>query len=343
MKAVVYTGPQEFTVSEISTPGPGPGEVRLRVLLTGVCGTDVHLHDGEFGPVYPLTPGHEVVGEVESLGSDVNGLELGQRVVFDNMTACGTCYECQRARPAFCLHLKAKGVYEAGGAAEFLIVTAAKCFPVGDLDPELAILAEPTACAMHGMDRLDLRPGSEVLLLGAGPTALILTQLLRSGGAGRVTVAAPTQFKLDIAAKLGADRTFILDRRDPEANVNGLMQLAPAGFDVVVDATGSVEVLSFSLQLLAIGGTLFIYGVTGEQDVLPMRPYDVFRRELTIKGSFSQAFSFDRGVQALLSGRVRSDGIITHHFPLDHYGEAIDAVRNDRSCLKAVIDPRRER
>jgi len=114
MKAVVYDRPGRFAVRDLPDPQPGPRDVLLRVLMAGVCGTDLHLHVGEFGPTYPLVPGHEIVGEVVGLGAEVSRLRPGRRVVLDNTTSCGACIECRRARPAFCRHLIAQGVNAPG-------------------------------------------------------------------------------------------------------------------------------------------------------------------------------------------------------------------------------------
>ena len=152
MKAVVYDRPGKFAVRQIALSEPGAGEVLLRVLVAGVCGTDLHLHHGEFGPTYPLIPGHEIVGEVVAAGPGVTDVRVGEQVTLDNTASCGRCVECRRARPAHCLHLVAQGVNAPGGFAEFVVTDADRCFNVDDLDPEVAVLAEPTACVVHGMD-----------------------------------------------------------------------------------------------------------------------------------------------------------------------------------------------
>jgi D-arabinitol dehydrogenase (NADP+) len=337
MQAVVYDRPRELRLTEVGDPTPGPGEVRLRVRATGVCGTDVHLHDGEFFPVYPLIPGHEVVGEVDVVGDGVPGDLRGHLMALDNMLTCGLCDSCRRGRPAYCRHLRALGVTDPGGFAQYVVAPAGKCHPVDDLGVETAVLAEPVACAMHGLDVLDLRPGSDVLVFGAGPSGLILTQLLRSGGAGRLTVAAPTQAKLDLASSFGADNIVPFSRSSPEVGAGALRDIAPDGFDVVIDVTGAISVLGHGLDLVRDGGTLFVYGMADAQARLPISPYDVFRRELTIKGSFAQSFSFDRAVLALRTGRARVDGLITHRFGLASYADAVSTVRDDRSCVKAIV------
>ncbi len=339
MKAAVYDGPREFTIRNVPDPEPGDGEVILRTTMTGVCGTDLHIHDGGFFSAYPLIPGHEILGVVERVGSGVSGIEVGQMVAADNTDLCGHCYHCRRDEPLYCKNFRSLGVNAPGGFAEQVQVLAAKCFPADDLAPEVAVMAEPLACAVHGMDVLDLRPGSEVVLFGAGPTGLLLAQLVLHGGASRVVVAAPTAFKLDLARAYGIDETLQVDRSDPDAAIRTLQGMAPEGFDVVIDATGATSIVERCLPLTKIGGTFLVYGMSDEDASVPFSPYDIFRRELTIKGSFAQTHCFDRALTYLRTGRVQTEGIITHTFGLDDFGTALDALRNDPSCLKAAIVP----
>lgn len=336
MTAVVYDAPRSFAIRRIPRPVPRDDEVLLKVAVAGVCGTDVHLHHGEFGPAYPLIPGHEFVGEIVAAGVAVTGVEPGQQVAVDNTSSCGHCTECRRARPAFCRHLVARGVNAPGGFAEYVAVPAARCFPVDDIVADIAVFAEPTACVVHGLDVLELSPGADVLVLGAGPTGLILTQLLARSGAGHLTVGAPTAAKLALARATGADDVVQLDRSDTTASAGQLRGLAPDGFDVVVDATGSVGVLGAAMDLVRAGGTIFVYGMAPQAARWPIPPYEVFHRELVIKGSFAQQFSFDRAVALLRRGKIVTDGMITHRFPLEKYADALDAV-SESASIKTVI------
>jgi D-arabinitol dehydrogenase (NADP+) len=338
MKAIIYDKPGSFELRDVPKPTPGPDDVLLRVIVAGVCGTDLHIHDGEFGPSYPLTPGHEIVGEVVELGERVTSLALGDNVTIDNTGSCGHCVECRRAKPEYCTTILAQGVNAPGGFAEYVLASANRCFVVNDLDPEVAVFAEPTACVVHGLDKLELAPGSRVLLFGAGPTGLVLTQLLRASGAAQLVVAAPSRHKLDIAIARGADHVVQMDRASPQAAYDELRTIAGDGFDYVVDATGVVSVLDQALGLLRVGGTVFVYGMTAESAQWTIAPYDVFRRELTIKGSFAQQFSFDRSLLALRGGRVDTTGMITHRFGLEEYTEALAAVASSEA-IKVVIRP----
>lgn len=339
MKAVQYSAPHEFRITDIANPTPGPGDVVVRPVLTGVCGTDLHIHAGGFFAQYPLTPGHEITGEVLSWGPEVAGLRKGQRVVVDNASACGRCPECGRGEPLFCRNFYSLGVNGPGGFAEQVVTRADKCFDVDDLEADLAVLAEPLACAVHGMDVLQLKPGADVAMIGAGTTGLLLAQLLLHGGASRLTVAGPTQFKLDLARSFGVDRVVQVPKRDAAATAAALHDLAPAGYDVVIDATGAASVVEHLPGLVKDNGTVLVYGMCGEDDRVAWSPYEIFRRQLTIMGSFAQVNCFDRSLALLRSKRVRGDGLITHRFPLADYGQALESLRSDPTCLKVVVAP----
>ncbi len=338
MRAVVFDAPGSVSLRDLPDPEAGPGEVRVRPVLTGICGTDRHLLGGGFMATFPLVPGHEIVGEVEALGEGAEGVSVGTLVAVDNTDVCGACEYCRRGEPLYCSSFRSLGCNAPGGFAELMTAPAAKCFPLGGLDPAVAVMTEPLACAIHGADVLALRPGSDVLLFGAGPTGLLLAQLLLHGGAARVTVAAPSQHKLDVASNLGVDETVLLNRGNPAESTGRLRELAPSGFDVVVEATGAPSVLALCTALTRTGGTVLVYGMADERDTVPFSPYDLFARELTVKGSFAQIHCFDRALLELRTGRVRTDGIITDRFGLDEFRLALDAVAESRT-IKAVVAP----
>jgi D-arabinitol dehydrogenase (NADP+) len=338
MRAVVYTGPREFSIQEVSTPRCADDEVVVDMRLAGVCGTDLHIHSGGFFSHFPLTPGHENVGIVREVGAEVFHLEPGQRVAIDNASACGRCSRCTRDQPLFCEDFRSLGVNAAGGFAEALVSPAHKVYAVDDLDEDVAVFAEPLACAVHGMDILGLRPGQDVLMIGSGTTGLLLAQLLIHGGAGRVTVAAPTEFKLALATAYGVDRVVRINR-DATQTFETVRDLAPEGFDVAIDATGASSVVQILPDLVANNGTVLVYGMCNADERVHWSPYDIFKRQLHIKGSFAQVNCFDRSLAMLRSGRIQTGSLITHRFSLDQYGEALQAVASDAACLKAVVTP----
>lgn len=339
MKAVVYDAPRSYSVTDVPVPEAAPGEVRIKVDQVGVCGTDLHIHEGDFNAVFPLIPGHELVGVVDQLGEGATGLRLGEQVTVNPNVHCGRCQYCLAGRLILCENLEGYGSNFPGFLAEYVTVPERLVFSVDGLPRDTAVFAEPASCAMHGVETLQIRPGSSALVFGAGPTGLLLAQLIAYSGASSVTVAAPSAFKLETAKALGVDRTVQIDRRDADANLRRLREQSPRGdgFDYVVEATGSTVVAGICVPLARNGGTVLIYGVTRDQETVAFRPFDVFRREITIKGSFAEITSFGAAIDALRNGRVRTDGMITHRFDLDDYGKALDAVANDPTAHKVVV------
>jgi D-arabinitol dehydrogenase (NADP+) len=339
MRAVVYDAPRTYEVRDIPTPEAAPGQVRIKVDQVGVCGTDLHIHEGDFNAAFPLVPGHELVGVVDGLGAGVTGFTTGEQVSVNPNVYCGYCRYCLAGRLILCQNLKGYGSNFPGFFAEYVTVPADLVFSTEGLGKDTAVFTEPTACAMHGLETLSVRAGASALVFGAGPTGLLLAQLIASGGASSVTVAAPTQFKLETATRLGIDRTVQIDRDGGEADLKQLLQASPDGdgYDVVVEATGSTRVAEMCVPLTRNGGTVMIYGVTRADETVNFHPFDVFRREITIKGSFAEISSFGAAIAALRAGRARTDGIITHRFALEDYGHALDALRSDPSAHKVVI------
>ena len=339
MKAVLYSEPRVFAIEDISATDPGPNDVQIRVHQTGLCGTDKHIHEGDFTAEFPLVPGHEIVGTVESAGDDVTAFEPGQWVTVNPNMSCGRCDQCRRGRQLLCRNLTGIGSNSDGGFAELITVPADAVFDVAGLDADVAVFAEPTACALHGLETLRPRPGSTALVLGSGSTGLLLAQLLASGGVAHVTVASPRENQLARAREFGIDSTVQIERDCPEDSVRKLYEQSEGGYDYVVEATGSARVGEKCVGLTRDGGTVMVYGVTHPDDTFAVHPYDLFRREITIKGSFAEISSFPAAIAALRSGRVRTDGLITHRYGLDDYGRALDDFANDKTLHKAVVSP----
>jgi D-arabinitol dehydrogenase (NADP+) len=340
MRAVRYEAPGSFAVTDVPTPEVGPADVRIKVLQAGVCGTDLHLHHGEYIGTYPLIPGHEMVGEVEEIGADVTRFRPGERVTVNPNIHCGRCDHCLAGRLNLCASAQGMGVHRPGFFAEYATVDHRQVFSVESLELDTAVLVEPTACAMHGVETLDIRPGSHALVVGAGPTGMLLAQLIAGGGAVSVTLADIVAFKLDTASLLGVDHTVhLVGNADDDAET--LRRASPTGdgYDIVVEATGVTAVGEMCLPLTRSGGTFLVYGVARATERLAISPFDVFRREITIKGSYAEMTSFGAAIAALRTRRARTDGLITHRFALDDYGEALEALASDRTAHKVVVTP----
>ena len=183
MKAIQYTAPRQFAVVDLPKPEPGPHQVVIRVKACGICKTDLTIHDGSFLAKFPLVNGHEFAGVIDSVGSAVTKWKVGDRVTADNTELCGYCEPCRSDKPLYCENFNSHGCNMPGGFAEYVLINHDKVFALSDkLSFEEATFTEPTACAVHGVDRIAPRFGDSILMFGAGPTGIILAQLLRRAG-----------------------------------------------------------------------------------------------------------------------------------------------------------------
>ncbi|MGN0685370.1 MAG: alcohol dehydrogenase catalytic domain-containing protein, partial [Gemmiger sp.] len=189
MIGAYFLGNQTIETRPLVLPDPGPGQVLVRVAACGVCGTDVHIYHGGKGSADvtpPVVLGHEFSGIIEKLGDGVEDLEVGQLVTVDPNIYCGKCRPCRQGQKQMCHHMRAVGVNMDGGFAECCLVPSAQCVPVPEgTDPELAAMAEPLACCLHGIDRAGIRPGENVLVVGGGTIGQIMLQLARIAGAAK--------------------------------------------------------------------------------------------------------------------------------------------------------------
>lgn len=339
MKALWYNAPRDFVIKQVPVPECGPNDVLLKVSACGVCGTDAHIHEGEFISKFPLIPGHESIGVVVKVGQNVKDFKEGDRCVADVGITCGHCFYCRRGNELLCENFNSRGVTMAGGFAEYIAYDSNKVYKIHNLSDEEATLLEPAACAIHGLDKLRPPVGCDVLLMGAGPTGLILAQLLKLNGAAKVVLAANKGMKMDIAKKLNAADVYIeLDRKNPEGQWEQLKKDNPYGFDVVVEATGVEKLANDAINFVRRGGTLMVYGVYENKALVHWPPSKIFGDEITIIGSFSQTYSFPRAVAYLDSGKINVKGMVTDVFKLDDYQGALDKM-NSRQCLKIAIKP----
>lgn len=339
MKALKYEKPEVFGVTEVPLPKIRDSDVLIKVRACGVCGTDLHIHEGEFIAKFPLIPGHETVGVVAALGKDVKGFQVGERVVADNSELCNECFYCRRGQLLLCENFNAHGVTMDGGFAEYCAYPAGKVFKIKNLSDVDATLLEPASCAAHGLEKIAPKLGSSVLMFGAGPTGLVLSQMLRQNGGCNVVVAAPKGLKMDLAKQLGAADVYVELSRDKDEAAKQFAQLKednPYGFDIVVEATGSVSILEDSINYVRRGGKLVVYGVYSNAARVSWSPAKIFGDEITIIGSFSETYMFPAAISYLDSGKVKVKGIVNKVYTLGQWQECLDAMKN-KSAIKAAI------
>lgn len=339
MKALRYNKPKEFEIVKVPLPTLRDDDVLVKVKACGVCGTDLHIHEGEFIAQFPLIPGHETIGVVAAMGPKVTGFQIGDRVAADNSELCGHCFYCRRGEGLLCENWRGHGINLPGGFAEYCAYPQAKVFPIRNLTDVDATLIEPASCAAHGLDKIRPRLGSSVLMFGAGPTGLMLAQLLRHNGCTQLTLAAPPGPKLELAQKLDVATAYVELPRDASAQATVLNRIRaenPYGFDIVVEATGSTRILEGAIDFCRRGGTLVVYGVYPNAARVSWPPAKIFGDELRIIGSFSEVYMFPQTIDYLESGLIKTQGIVNKTFRLEQYGEALASIR-DKTAIKAAI------
>lgn len=333
MRAAVFTAPDALEMRDAPDPEPGPGEVAIRVERAGMCATDIHIYRGEYTARYPLVPGHELAGVVESVGDGVSGLSTGDRVAVDPNVYCGRCVFCRRQRNNHCLDFNAIGVTRDGGFAELVRIPAANVYGIGELSFAEAAFIEPVACAVYGIRRARVEPGDEVLVFGAGPIGLILAQLALRGGASRVSVVDLSAARLELAERLGA--TPVLGGDDAE-----LRRIVPHGFDLAIDATGVPSVVERLFGHTTAGGRVLLFGVCPRESRITVDPFEIYHRDLEVYGSFSLCYTFDPALKLLASGAVDVGPLISHTLPLEEFGAALAMFESSSDRMKIQVAPR---
>ena len=336
MRAAVIEAPKRLNIQEVPDPQPASDEVIVSVALTGLCGTDLHIFSGEYDATYPIIPGHEVVGTVVTMGEDVVDLTPGMRVTFDPNVSCGQCLFCRRLRFNQCLNWQGIGVTRDGGFAERVAVPAKVVYPIGDLPFEQAVFIEPLSCVVYGVQRATPGLGDRVLIFGAGPIGLLLAQVIQRAGAAQVVVTDLQQERLALAASLGADVTILADEDQHAA----LREWAPHGYNMVIDATGVPDVVARTFDFVMPGGKLLLFGVCPEDATFPFSPFDLFRRDISVYGSFAVNMTFGPAIELLRSGAVHVEPLISHRFSLEQLPPALEIARTrSEPAMKILIEP----
>ncbi|HYJ66299.1 MAG TPA: zinc-dependent alcohol dehydrogenase family protein [Nocardioidaceae bacterium] len=331
MRAAVITEPREIAVSETPDPRPAPHQVVVDVGACGVCGTDLHIADGEFPPTpYPIVPGHEFAGTVGEIGADVTtGIAVGDRVAVDPSLFCGHCVACRAGRGNLCANWGAIGDTVDGAFAERVAVPAVNAYRLPDhLSLEQGALVEPLSCAVHGVRRLGTETGESMLVVGAGTMGLLLIQLLVGAGV-RVNAVDRVASKLDLATKFGAVHT-----------ATSISEL-DGQYDAVVDVTGAPAAIEEGLDAVRRGGRFLVFGVANADARVAVSPFRIYNDEITIVGSMAVLHSFGAALDLVATGSISTDGLVSHRFPLDDYPDALDIVRQGQG-VKVHVRPGEE-
>ena len=352
MRATVFHGPEDIRVDEVARPRPGPGEALIRITLTTICGTDVHIVKGEY-PVRPgLVIGHEPVGVIEELGPGVVGYEPGERVLVGAITPCGQCHACLSGRLSQCGHgsgYEALGGWRFGNTidgaqAEYLLVPNAQAnlakIPEDLTDEQVVLLADIASTGFSGAESGGVRIGDSVVVFAQGPIGLCATAGARLMGASLVIGVDSDPTRLAMARRMGADVTLDHTAVDVVEEVRRLTD--GRGADVAIEALGLQQTFESALRVLRPGGTLSSLGVYSGKLELPYSAFAAGLGDHRIVTTLCPGGKERMGrlMNVARSGRFDPTPLITHRFALADIGEAYRVFANrEDGVLKVAIRP----
>jgi len=337
----MYYRNDDVRLEEQEVPTVGPGDVLLRVVSSGICGSD--LMEWYRIKRAPLVLGHEVTGEIVEVGEEVAGLRPGDRVFATHHVPCGECLYCLRGDETACRTFQEVNNFSPGGFAEYLRVTGRSVrtgilrLPDG-VSYEVGTFIEPLATVVRGLRTTGLAPGDGVLVYGAGIAGILFIKLAKALGAGIVGVVDVDGRRLDAALAAGADVALAAGADVPER----WAEHAGRPADRVVVCTGAPAAAEAALRSVDRGGTVLFFAVGTPGESLAVDFNSFWRNSVTLATSYGAAPLDNRQALELLAhGAVRVDDMVTHRFSLDEIGEAFRTAARPGDCLKVVVEPGR--
>lgn len=339
MKALVKAKDEPgIWMEEIPIPEIGHNDARIKITKTAVCGTDLHIvnWDAWARRTIPvgMQIGHEFVGVVEEVGSEVRGLEVGQRVSGEGHITCGHCRNCRAGRRRFCRNTVGVGVNRPGAFAEYVAIPATNVFPVPDEIPDrIATILDPLGNATHTALSYNL-VGEDVLITGAGPIGMMAAAIARHSGARYIVITDINDYRLEIASGMGADRAINAKTADLATTMRDLGMTE--GFDVGMEMSGSHSALHEMLEVMNHGSAVALLGIPPEE--APMDWNTIIFKGLTMKGIYGRRMFEDWYLMAaMLHTGLDVSPVITHEFDAAEFDEAFAVMRTGQ-CAKVILD-----
>jgi threonine 3-dehydrogenase len=319
-------------------PEAGAGEVKIRVLRTGICGTDLHIEawdDWAAGTIRaPLVPGHEFCGEVVAIGSGVRDVAVGDLVSGEGHVVCGTCRNCRAGRRHLCIRTSSVGVNRDGAFAEYVVIPESNVWVHHTpLDPDLGAIFDPFGNAVHTALTFPL-VGEDVLITGAGPIGLLAAQVCRRVGARFVVITDVSPYRLELARAMGVDLALDV-RQESVASAQQRLGMVE-GFDVALEMSGHPSALPDVIDNLNHGGRIAMLGLPSQPIVIDWAK--VVTHMITIKGIYGrEMFETWYAMSALITAGLDISGVITHRFAAADWASAFETARGGQ-CGKVVLD-----
>ena len=326
MKAAVLYGKHDLRIEDLPVPDKRDGYQLVKVAFCGICGTDVHLYEGDEGSV-KLTPGtvpgHELSGTL---------VDSGEAVTVDPNYFCGKCDSCLSGNPHYCENIFNTGVTVNGGFAEYVLAHDSQIHKIpGHVSLEDASFSEPVSCCLHGANLTELKKSDRVLITGAGTIGLIMLQICKSAGVSHLAVSEPVQSKRNKALSLGADSVF-------DSNVITTDKLKKCSFNKVIECSGNLNAVKTALSCCANTGTVMLFGLTHPEDELTIRPFDLFKRELTIKASYINPSTMQQAITMIETGKISVAPLVSDVIPIEKLELYLADSRNKLKNGKVLVE-----
>ncbi|HEX2032646.1 MAG TPA: zinc-binding dehydrogenase [Chloroflexota bacterium] len=341
MRALVKlaSGPGHLELRDLPDPQPRAGEVMVQVSATGICGSDLHIQDGEYQVEPPVVIGHETAGVVVATGPGVTACRVGDRVTSKTtISTCGACDLCRAGRTNLCPQRRWLGGHVNGGFAPYLVVPEANILPLPDpVSLDAAALTEPLACCVHGVLELARpAPGSYAVISGPGPIGLLCAQVARAAGATVVILGTSAdEARFALARRLGFQHLVDVQTHDPLEEVSQLS--GGRGPDLCVEAAGAAASLEGCLRLAPRGGTVLQIGLYGKPVTVPLDT--LVLKEIRLLGSFSSTpTAWPTALELLAGGQVQAEALVTSKRPLEEWEAAFQAAR-EKGEGKILLTP----
>lgn len=339
MRALVKAKPESgIRYEDVPEPDIGPNDVLVRVKKTSICGTDLHiLHWDEWAASTipaPMVIGHEYMGVVEEIGSEVTGLEIGQRVSGEGHVVCGRCRNCQAGRRHLCINTSGVGVNRSGAFAELVAVPGSNIQPIpDDISDDIASILDPLGNAVHTALHFDL-VGEDVLITGAGPIGMMASAIARHVGARFIVITDVNEYRLELARQFGADREAHAGRETLDDVMADLGMVE--GFDVGLEMSGNPNALHDMITHMDNGGDIALLGIPPKQ--APIDWNDIVFRGLTLQGIYGRRmFETWYKMLAMIQTGLDISPVITHHLAAEDYADAFEIMESGE-CGKVILD-----
>ncbi len=340
MKAALFYGPRDIRVEAVEDVALGDYDVRVRNKAVGICGTDIHIFNGEKGSTEvkpPVALGHEFSGEVADVGRKVTTVSVGDRVTIDPNIYCGKCHYCKIGKKQHCENLTAIGVNFDGGFAEYSIIPEQQVYVLGqNIDYEVGAMAEPLACCLHGIDLVEIRAGDTVCVVGGGTIGQLMVQLAKLSGASRVILSEPIAERRRIALENGANFVFDPIREPLRKSLQDVVGVP--GVDAIIECAGTPKAVEQAFEIAKRGAAIVLFSVPAPDTKYPLDLYDVFKKELKITGSFINPDTHQRAVNLINAAKVNIEPLITHRYGLEAVTTAIQK-QTESDSIKVIVKP----